>query len=151
MSKNNPDSFFPIDRFLEVDRETFTLTLWKRKEGKMRFEHTNIYPISVGKVGYATTPGLYLIHGRSTKPDWKMPHSDWVPVELRGQVLKFDDPNNPIKARWLGVWDGFGLHGTEDVESIGKPASHGCLRMKIDDIIALYPQVPKFTPIRVMR
>ncbi len=34
------------------------------------------------------------------------------------------------------------IHGCPDVEAMGQPASHGCVRMRNDDVIALYEQVP---------
>ena len=43
-------------------------------------------------------------------------------------------PENPLKARWLGIFDGAGIHGTDDVGSIGTAASHGCIRMRIPDV-----------------
>ena len=142
---------YPIKRFIEVDRSAFSLTLWKRDEGEMRFKRSHIYPISVGKKGYETALGLYLIHERSNAPDWQMPDSDWVPEDLRGTIVKAGDPANPIKARWLGFYAGMGIHGTDASESIGQAASHGCLRMKVPDVIDLFPNVPKFTPIRILR
>ena len=55
--------------------------------------------------------------------------------------------SNPIKARWLGVYDGVGVHGTDARGSIGTNASHGCIRMLIEDVEKLYDEVPVGTPI----
>jgi lipoprotein-anchoring transpeptidase ErfK/SrfK len=35
-----------------------------------------------------------------------------------------------------------GIHGTDAEGSIGSRASHGCIRMRVDDVIDLYPRVP---------
>ena len=49
---------------------------------------------------------------------------------------------NPLKARWLGVVGGVGIHGTALEYSIGTRASHGCIRMRVADVIDLYPRAP---------
>jgi len=56
-------------------------------------------------------------------------------------------PENPIKARWLGIYDGVGVHGTDARGSIGSNASHGCIRMLVEDVQKLYDAVPVGTPI----
>jgi lipoprotein-anchoring transpeptidase ErfK/SrfK len=60
-------------------------------------------------------------------------------------------PADPIKARWLGIFDGAGIHGIDPSEygSIGTAGSHGCVRMRIPDVIELYPQVPVGTPVYI--
>ena len=42
----------------------------------------------------------------------------------------------------MGFYNGAGIHGTDEVSSLGTAASHGCIRMAIPDVIALYDQVP---------
>ena len=58
-------------------------------------------------------------------------------------------PDNPLKARWLGIFDGAGIHGTDETYSLGSAASHGCIRMAIPDVIELYDQVPVGAPIYI--
>ena len=58
-------------------------------------------------------------------------------------------PENPLKERWMGIYDGAGIHGTDDVGSLGSAASHGCVRMSIPDVIELYDQVDVGTPIYI--
>jgi lipoprotein-anchoring transpeptidase ErfK/SrfK len=64
-------------------------------------------------------------------------------------VISGDDPSNPIKARWMGIYDGVGVHGTSDDASIGSRASHGCIRMHVPDVEELYDQVPVGAPIYI--
>ena len=59
------------------------------------------------------------------------------------------DPKNPIKARWMGFFDGAGIHGTDAKNSLGSAASHGCVRMAIPDVIELFDRVDVGTPIHV--
>ena len=69
-----------------------------------------------------------------------------------GTVLEGDDPNNPIKARWIGIsnpGNGIGIHGTADDASIGTKATHGCIRMHVPDVEELFEVVPLGTPVYV--
>lgn len=51
--------------------------------------------------------------------------------------------------RRLELGDGYGIHGTDHPESIGQSVSHGCVRMRNEDIEKLYPMVPVGTPVYI--
>ena len=68
---------------------------------------------------------------------------------LQGQVIPGGAPNNPLKARWLGIADGVGIHGTSEDWSIGSRASHGCIRMHVADVEDLYPRIPVGTKVLI--
>jgi lipoprotein-anchoring transpeptidase ErfK/SrfK len=125
---------------LTIDRGHFRLNLFKK------LERIKTYPIAVGQVGLETPAGLYKIQNKAVNPAWHVPNSDWA-GELAGRVIPGGAPDNPIKARWLGVYDGVGVHGTDARGSIGTNASHGCIRMLIEDVEKLYDEVPIGTPI----
>jgi len=125
---------------LTVDRSGFKISLFKH------LQRVKVYPIAVGQAGLETPAGLYKIQDKATNPAWHVPNSPWA-GSLAGQVIPGGAPNNPIKARWLGVYDGVGVHGTSDRASIGSNASHGCIRMLVEDVEKLYDQVPVGTPI----
>ncbi len=76
-----------------------------------------------------------------------MPDSAWA-GDLAGQVIP-PGPADPIKARWMAIFEGAGIHGTEETESLGSAASHGCVRMSIPDVEELYDQVEVGTPIYI--
>jgi lipoprotein-anchoring transpeptidase ErfK/SrfK len=69
-----------------------------------------------------------------------VPNSAWA-GSLAGRVIP-PGPDDPLKARWIGITGGAGIHGTDQVGSLGSAASHGCIRMAIPDVIALYDRVP---------
>lgn len=140
------------NRFLVAERDKFRLTLYTRPPLSMKFKIKRSYPIAVGMVGHETPRGLYLISSRSNCPSWTMPESDWVPEADWGKRLECGDPLNPIRYRWLGIYEGVGIHGIppEEEDTIGHPVSHGCLRMHKDDVIELFPMVPKRTPIYIV-
>jgi lipoprotein-anchoring transpeptidase ErfK/SrfK len=125
---------------LTVDRSHFRVSLFKK------LKKVKSYPIAVGVAGLETPAGRYAITNKAVNPAWSVPNSPWA-GSLAGTVIPGGAANNPLKARWLGVYDGVGIHGTDARYSIGSNASHGCIRMFVEDIIKLYDQVPVGTPI----
>jgi hypothetical protein len=127
---------------LTVDRSHFKLRLFKA------LRHRRTYGIAVGMAGLSTPAGLFSITEKQVNPAWHVPNSSWA-GPLAGQTIPGGAPNNPLKARWLGIRDGVGIHGTAEDWSIGSRASHGCIRMHVHDVIALYPRVPVGTPVLI--
>jgi lipoprotein-anchoring transpeptidase ErfK/SrfK len=128
---------------LVVNREAFKLTLFKD------LKPVKSYSVAIGAVGRDTPAGLYHIQNKAVDPAWTKPNSDWVAPDERGDVVPGGSPENPLKSRWLGIFDGAGIHGIDPSEygSIGHAASHGCVRMRIPDVEDLYPRVPVGAPI----
>ena len=54
-----------------------------------------------------------------------------------------------LGTRRLVLGDGYGIHGTNAPESIGRSVSHGCVRLKNEDIEKLYDMVPVGTPVYI--
>jgi lipoprotein-anchoring transpeptidase ErfK/SrfK len=127
--------------YLTLDRGAFTLRLWK----DLKLAKT--YTVAVGQEGLETPEGLYHIQEKEENPTWHVPESDWA-GSLAGQDIP-PGPSNPIKARWMGIYEGAGIHGTEETYSLGTAASHGCVRMGISDVEELYDQVEVGTPIYI--
>jgi len=127
---------------LIVDRKNFKLTLYKN------LELDRSYGIALGKAGNDTPSGLYSIQNKQVDPIWNVPNSDWA-GDLAGTTVPGGVPENPLKARWLGIYNGVGIHGTSDEGSIGSNASHGCIRMRIPEVKELYSDVPVGAPIYI--
>jgi lipoprotein-anchoring transpeptidase ErfK/SrfK len=125
-----------------VNRNAFKLTLYKD------LKPSRTYSIAVGQIGLETPAGLYHIQNKAVNPAWNVPNSDWA-GDLAGQVIPGGAPNNPLKARWMGIFAGAGIHGTDAINSIGTAASHGCIRMRIPDVIELYDKVPVGAPVYI--
>jgi lipoprotein-anchoring transpeptidase ErfK/SrfK len=125
-----------------VNRGAFQLTFYKN------LKLAKTYGIAVGQVGLETPAGLYHIQNKAVDPAWHVPNSDWA-GSMAGTVVPGGTPQNPLKARWMGIYDGAGIHGTDATGSIGSAASHGCIRMLIPDVIELYDQVPVGAPIYI--
>jgi lipoprotein-anchoring transpeptidase ErfK/SrfK len=131
---------YPV--LLIADRYNFKLRFYK--DLQLQKEYT----VAVGAVGFDTPAGLYHIQNKAVDPAWSVPNSDWA-GDLAGTVVPGGVPENPLKARWLGIFDGAGIHGTDQTYSLGTAASHGCIRMAIPDVIELYDQVPVGAPIYI--
>jgi lipoprotein-anchoring transpeptidase ErfK/SrfK len=125
-----------------VNRGAFQLTLYKD------LKRVKTYGIAVGQVGLETPAGLYHIQNKAINPAWHVPNSAWA-GDLAGTVIPGGVPENPLKARWMGIFDGAGIHGTDATGSIGSAASHGCIRMLIPDVIELYDQVDVGAPVYI--
>jgi lipoprotein-anchoring transpeptidase ErfK/SrfK len=119
---------------IAIDRPAFVLALYKH------LKRVKTYTIAVGRQGLETPAGEYTVTDKQIDPSWHVPNSSWA-GSLAGQVIP-PGPQDPLKARWIGITDGAGIHGTEELGSLGTAASHGCIRMAIPDVIELYNLTP---------
>lgn len=91
-----------------------------------------IYRTAVGAPKSPTPAGTFTIVQRIPNPTWYGPE---------GKVVG-PGKENPIGTRWLGLSrKGYGIHGTNVPSSIGKRASHGCVRMRNRDVEDLFSRV----------
>jgi len=125
-----------------IDRGHFKLRLFKN------LKLSKTYGVAVGAPGYATPTGRYTIANKAVNPAWTAPDSPWAGA-YRNEVVPGGSAENPLKARWLGIVGGVGIHGTGAPGSIGSRASHGCIRMTVPDVIDLYPRVPVGSPVLI--
>jgi lipoprotein-anchoring transpeptidase ErfK/SrfK len=125
-----------------------------RSEFRLHFyEHlklTKTYEIAVGMEGLETPAGLHHIEWEQVDPPWYVPKKAWAGA-LAGTVVP-PGPGDPLKARFMSFEGGAGIHGIDPSEysSIGHDASHGCIRMRIPDVIALYSESPVGTPVYIV-
>lgn len=90
-----------------------------------------VYSVAVGKPSTPSPEGEFTIERRAKNPIY---HHDGKTV-LPG-------PGNPVGTRWMGLSiSGYGIHGTNEPNSIGKAASHGCIRMARADLEEFYALV----------
>ena len=94
-------------------------------------EVTKLYDVAVGAKVSPTPAGAYAIVNRIPDPTWYGPR----------QVVK-PGKRNPLGTRWMGLsLKGYGIHGTNSPRSIGRAASHGCIRMRNADVEDLFDRV----------
>jgi len=92
---------------------------------------TRVYSVAVGAETSPSPTGSFKIVNRLTNPTYYH----------KGQVIP-QGPKNPIGNRWIGLnQKGYGIHGTNEPKSIGKAASHGCIRMSKKDLEELFEMV----------
>jgi len=128
-------------RYITVDRQNFRLRLYRG----LKLKRT--YTIAVGQVGFDTPAGVYRIQNKGVNPTWYVPEEEWA-GDKAGKIIP-PGPENPIKSRWMGIYDGAGIHGTDEVGSLGSRASHGCIRMAIPEVKQLYREIPVKTPVYI--
>jgi lipoprotein-anchoring transpeptidase ErfK/SrfK len=91
-----------------------------------------VFPVAVGAKVTPSPAGEFRIANRLTNPGWYTP----------GKVVPPGTKENPLGTRWIGLSEkGFGIHGTNAPKSIGKRASHGCIRMRNTDVEELFELV----------
>jgi len=125
-----------------ISQSSFRLRLFKR------LKFVKSYGVAVGQPAYPTPRGLFSIANKAVDPPWTAPNSPWAGA-YRNETVAGGSAENPLKARWMGIVNGVGIHGTGEPGSIGTRASHGCIRMTVPDVIDLYPRVPIGTPVLI--
>lgn len=104
------------------------------------------YPIAHGQAAYPTPKGEFHVADMVVDPTWLPPDSAWA---REAQPIA-PGPNNPLGTRWIGLNSGVvGIHGTNDAGSIGSRASHGCIRMYVEDVEELYSRIQLGTPVSI--
>jgi lipoprotein-anchoring transpeptidase ErfK/SrfK len=130
--------------YIVIDRNDFRLRFYHH----LKLERT--YEIAVGMEGLETPAGLHKVEWEQVNPPWYVPKKAWA-GSLAGTVVP-PGPADPLKARFMSFEGGAGIHGIDPSEysSIGHDASHGCVRMRIPDVIALYSKTPVGTPVYII-
>lgn len=86
------------------------------------------FPVAVGAAQSPSPTGEFRIVSRVANPTYYHP----------GTVIP-SGKDNPVGTRWLGLSQrGYGIHGTNVPRSIGRAASHGCIRLRNRDMERLF-------------
>jgi len=80
------------------------------------------FPVSTGRKGYATPTGRYGV----------------TRMYRKYQSIKYDNAPMPYAIFFRG---GYAIHGTTEIRRLGRPASHGCIRLHPDDARTLFELV----------
>lgn len=129
----------PGDPFVIVNKTT----------NEMAFVNENriqtVVNVATGKTEELTPEGMFTITVKAPNPYY------------RKKDIPGGSPENPLGTRWIGFdakeTDGriYGLHGTNQPESIGKNVSNGCIRLQNEAIESLYDLIPLGTKIVVVK
>lgn len=124
-----------------IDKSRYQLDLYigdPDAQGRRMFVKT--FAVGLGELN-STPTGAFVVRQRSKliNPPWTNPRT--------GEHFDKDDPMNPIGERWIGLEGvdsatqtlaGYGIHGTIDIDSIGRQRSMGCVRLRPDDVNLMY-------------
>jgi len=121
------------------------------------YEGTRVltYPVGIGRLDWKTPLGETFIRYKVKNPDWYPPKSIIKEHEDDGEILPRvvkSGPNNPlgVYALKLNVDGGYLLHGTNKKYGIGMKVSHGCIRLRNDDIKTIFHNVSIGTKVKIV-
>jgi lipoprotein-anchoring transpeptidase ErfK/SrfK len=100
------------------------------------------YVVAIGRAE-KTPNGTFIIDEKVVNPNWYAPD---------GKVYKYGEEKNILGTRWMrfketSQFAGFGIHGTTQEDTVGKPASEGCIRMRNKEVEELFDVVPRGTEV----
>jgi lipoprotein-anchoring transpeptidase ErfK/SrfK len=99
------------------------------------------YPIAVGARHTPSPDGDFVIVNHAKDPTYRHGDKEIAPGS-----------DNPLGSRWMGLsLKGYGIHGTNVQSSVGKAVSHGCFRMRKQDVEELYTMVQVGDAVTVRR
>ena len=114
------------------------------------FHVIHTWNVATAKPGFTTPVGDWTIYNKQVDPTWHNPAPDgWGAGE---PLVGGPGPGNPMGPRALYITAPglIRIHGTSDPASIGRYASHGCIRMQNADVTTLYPMVAVGTHVVVV-
>lgn len=127
--------------FAVVNKHKFTMDVYLGGlPGEKSSMYVTTYRVGLGRDD-STPTGIWMV-----EPHRKLKHPTYYSPRGEG-VINADDPKNPLGGYWIGLTgtDGqavgklsYGIHGTNDPDSIGKQSSLGCIRMSADDIAVVF-------------
>ena len=133
-----------LGKTIEVNLSTNRLTFYDGL--KVR----KVYRVATGQPSFPTPQGTWEVVYKRVNPTWTNPAKDGWGADMPASIPP--GPGNPLGTRAMSLnASGILIHGTYASYSIGSYASHGCIRMLLSDVEALYPQVPMGTPVLIHR
>ncbi|MFH1395066.1 MAG: L,D-transpeptidase family protein [Candidatus Omnitrophota bacterium] len=98
------------------------------------------YKVSTGK-NNSTPVGIFRVEEKMVQPVWYK----------IGSVVAPDSEEYELGSRWMGLSvEGYGIHGTSDESTIGQQVTHGCVRMRNDDVVELFTIIPSGTKVTIV-
>lgn len=106
------------------------------------------FPIGIGDLSYPTPIGTYWISSKEINPTWDIPPS----LQAKHGVKSIPaGPDNPLGTHWMRLGNTmYGIHGTNFPWSVGRMATHGCIRLYPEDIKKLFPLIEPGTRVRII-
>lgn len=120
------------DNVLAAHKHQIVISISDRKLALLENGHLiKTYLVAVGTPGTPSPDGEFVIINHAKDPVYRHGDKEIAPGK-----------DNPLGSRWMGLsLKGYGIHGTNVQSSVGKAASHGCFRMRKQDVEELYTLV----------
>jgi L,D-transpeptidase ErfK/SrfK len=109
-----------------------------------------VFAIAIGDEMDPSLLGAFRIGGKRERPAWN------VPASIRAEKPELPPvvppgPDNPLGDHWMTIGaTSYGIHGTNNPWSIGREATHGCIRLYNDEIARLFARTRPRTPVRIV-
>ena len=140
--------FTALESEVEAAHEDMPFLIVNKEVNQLAFISNSkiqeIFSVGTGKSKELTPEGLFTVKIKAINPYY------------RKKNIPGGDPRNPLGTRWIGFdainTDGriYGVHGTNQPNSVGKYISNGCVRLSNSDVERLYQQVPLGTKILIV-
>lgn len=103
------------------------------------------FPITPGSTAIPTPVGNWFIEDKTLMPEFRWDKSVLMTGKRSDVFFQLPPgPNNPVGITWIALnKPGIGMHGTAEPDTIGRAASHGCIRLANWDAIKLYGMVDR--------
>lgn len=113
-------------------------------------DRPTVLAVAIGDAVDPTPVGEFRVGQKRVDPYWNVPESIRAERPDLPAVVP-PGPNNPLGDRWLTLGtSSYGIHGTNNVWSIGRIATHGCVRLYNDDMRALFDRTRTGTRVRLL-
>lgn len=107
------------------------------------------FPIGIGGSDFPTPVGTFTVTSKRVHPTWFIPPS--LRAKYRGIKSIPPGPNNPLGDYWMRLGDSmYGIHSTNFPWSVGRMATHGCIRMYPEDMEKFFPLVQPGTRVQLV-
>ena len=107
------------------------------------------FPIGIGATDFPTPVGSFAVTSKRVHPTWFIPPS--LQAKYRGITSVPPGPNNPLGDYWMRLGDSmYGIHSTNFPWSVGRMATHGCIRMYPEDMERFFPIVQPGTRVQLV-
>jgi L,D-transpeptidase ErfK/SrfK len=109
-----------------------------------------VFAIAIGDPVDPSPVGEYRVGEKRIDPTWSVPTSIRLQRPELPQTVP-PGPDNPLGQHWMTLGQtSYGIHGTDNVWSIGRMATHGCIRLYNREMQRLFGRVPEGTRVRVI-
>ena len=143
--KNGTPEASPPPTAVKIDTKTNMLEIFEADK------LVAAYPVTIGSSQTASPIGEWKVRGVAKLPRFRYDKEMLKHGQRSGNFHVLPPgPNSPVGVIWIALnKKGIGLHGTNEPETIGRAASHGCVRLTNWDVVRLAQKVKAGVPVSI--